>query len=52
MRSVGKGVDDLVLLDDAGRLHVLDGVRPDAAASAEEHHAGEPRQSTTRGRRK
>lgn len=39
MRPEGEGVDHLVLLDGAGRLHVLDAVGVDAAARAHQEDA-------------
>lgn len=36
----GEGVDDLVLVDGARRLHVLHAVRVDAAARAQQQHPG------------
>lgn len=40
MGAEGEGVDDLVLVDGARRLHVLHTVRVDAAARAQQQHPG------------
>ena len=45
VRAEGERVDDLVLLDVAGGLHVLGGLGEDEAAGTQKHHTGRLRLS-------